>query len=275
MTLKALTGQQIEEFVENGFTLLRDAFPRSVADAVRREVVRRAGADEDDPKTWTEVRKHIADAYSEPMFMAACTGRFYDAVDDVMGVGRWVPLNNLGWWPVLFPGFDTPPWRALHAEWHIDGGFFHHHLDSPEQGLLPLFIFSDIEAGDGGTAVRVGSHKAAACILHAARPVGLTQAQLGRAVSEACKDDPIIEVQGRAGDVMLVHPFVLHTVSTNIGKKVRVICNPHICFKERMNVTGEAGKPVSPVERAIVEALPSFTSIHGSKMTTANTSKAM
>ena len=255
MPLKVLTPAQIEEFIELGYTLVRDVFPRDLAAQIRREVIKRAGADEDDRATWTKARMHLADAFSDEPFMQACTQRFSDAVDDVMGEGRWIPLRNLGWWPVLFPGFDSPPWRALDAEWHIDGGFFHHHLDSPEQGLLPLFIFSDIGPGDGGTGVRVGSHKAAARILAAARPDGLSQAALGRAVIDATMNSPVIEVHGNAGDVLLSHPFILHTVSTNIGQKIRVICNPHINFRERMNVTREAGRPTSPVEEAIVRAL--------------------
>lgn len=37
--------------------------------------------------------------------------------------------------------------------WHCDGDFFVHFLDSPEQGLLVIPLWSDIETKGGGTAV--------------------------------------------------------------------------------------------------------------------------
>lgn len=267
MSLKVLTPAQVEQFVELGYTLLSEAFPREVAIAIRRAVLEKINAREDDPATWTMRRNHIADSYSGEPFMSACTARYNASLDDLMGESRWVPIRNLGWWPVLFPGYDSPPWRPLDDEWHIDGGFFHHHLDSPEQGMLPIFIFSDIGPGDGGTAIAVGSHKVCARVLRDAQPAGLPQAELSKRVKEECfRGQPsqasgrVVEAQGRAGDILLLHPFMLHTVSINTGKAVRVICNPHVNFTERMNVTGnptsakDASRPISPVERAIIDA---------------------
>jgi hypothetical protein len=37
--------------------------------------------------------------------------------------------------------------------WHNDGDFFVHFLDSPEQALLVIPLWSDIESKGGGTAV--------------------------------------------------------------------------------------------------------------------------
>jgi len=37
--------------------------------------------------------------------------------------------------------------------YHVDGDFFHHFLDSPEQGLLPIVLFSDVKVGGGGTYI--------------------------------------------------------------------------------------------------------------------------
>ncbi len=255
MPLKVLTPGQVEEFMEQGYTMLRDAFAREVAAGVRKAVLEKAGASEEDPSTWKMRRNHLAAAYWGGPFEAACTERFYDSLDDLMGEGRYKRLKDLGWWPILFPGFDAKPWRALDDEWHIDGGFFHHHLDSPEQGMLPLFIFSDIGPGDGGTAIRPGSHKVAARVLHEAQPAGLSQAQLGKLVKEQTFSIAPVEVNGNAGDIALVHPFMLHTVSTNTGSRVRIVCNPHVTYKERMNVTGEGGREMSVVEESIRRAV--------------------
>jgi hypothetical protein len=37
--------------------------------------------------------------------------------------------------------------------WHVDGDFFIHFLDSPEQGLLVIPLFTDIQDRAGGTMV--------------------------------------------------------------------------------------------------------------------------
>ncbi|MCE9590340.1 MAG: phytanoyl-CoA dioxygenase family protein [Planctomycetes bacterium] len=253
MSPKVLTPDQIEQFTEEGYTLLREAFPRELAARVKKAVLDKIDAREDDPSTWKVARNHIADSFTGEPFMSACTPRYEAALDDLMGEGRWVPIPNLGWWPVLFPGFDAPPWRVHENEWHIDGGFFHHHLDSPEQGMLPIFVFSDIGPGDGGTGIAVGSHKVAARILRDAGPAGLTQAELGKRV--AAHPRRVLEVNGNAGDIAMIHPFMLHTVSTNTGRSIRVICNPHVNFRERMNVTGDPARPISVVERSIILAL--------------------
>jgi hypothetical protein len=44
-----LSAQQVDEFVERGFTIVHGAFGTDVAAAVRRELGRRIGADLDDP----------------------------------------------------------------------------------------------------------------------------------------------------------------------------------------------------------------------------------
>lgn len=254
MSLKVLTPAQIDQFVERGYCILSEAFPRELAHEIRRLVIDKAGAREDDPSTWKERRVHIAESFKGDPWMRTCTPRYEAAVDDLMGAGRWRPIPDLGWWPVLFPGFDTGPWSWHENEWHIDGGFFHHHLDSPEQGLLPIFVFSDIGPGEGGTAIIPGSHLDAARILRDAQPDGLSQAELGKRV-KACPRAEVVEVHARAGDIAMLHPFMLHTVSLNTGPRIRVICNPHVNFLERMNVTGDPKRPTSPVELAIQRAI--------------------
>ena len=39
------------------------------------------------------------------------------------------------------------------TNWHVDGDFFIHFLDSGEQGLLLIPLFSDILPGGGGTMI--------------------------------------------------------------------------------------------------------------------------
>lgn len=50
-----------------------------------------------------------------------------------------------------YEGRRVPPQEL--DNWHVDGDFFIHYLDSPEQGLLVIPIFSEIVEGGGGTAI--------------------------------------------------------------------------------------------------------------------------
>ena len=68
------------------------------------------------------------------------------------------------------PRLHAPPYGE---DWHIEGGWFHHHVWSPEQALLNLFCFSTVDPGGGGTLLVEGSHHVAARILWEAEPQGL------------------------------------------------------------------------------------------------------
>lgn len=254
MKPSVLSEDEVEQFVEKGFVLLREAFPAEVAARVRAFLWKEMGLSPDDPSGWTKPLIHLKHAYEGPPFTDSFTPRLCGALDDVMGPGRWNPKTTLGWWPVSFPGFEHPPWKEPETGWHIDGIQFHHHVNSPDQGLLPIFLFSDIAPGGGGTALDVGSHRIAARILHEAEPDGLHVQELGKRVAQH-PFQQIVESQGRAGDVVLIHPFVRHARSMNTGSSVRFICNPCFVLKEPMNLKREDPAEYSPVERAIVEAL--------------------
>lgn len=251
--LKVLTSDQIEQFVEEGYTMLPGAFPRTVAETVHRFIVGRTGVNPDDASTWTKPVVHLQESHDGEPFEGAFTPRLEGAFDDLMGEGRWILRHALGWWPVVFPGFSKAPWQEPTAGWHVDGIQFHHHIDSPDQALLPIFLFNDMGPGDGGTCISPGSHKAAARILRDAEPDGLDVHTLASRVS--AHRGGTVEVRGEAGDVALMHPFMLHTMGINIGKSVRVICNPCVRFKERMNVTADPTRPFSAVERSIHAAV--------------------
>ena len=60
---------------------------------------------------------------------------------------------------------------------------------------------------------------------------------------------------GRLGDVVLLHPYVLHAVSQNHLGVARFITNPPIALKEPMNFNRDNPNEFSPVERAVLKGL--------------------
>jgi hypothetical protein len=257
MQRSVLTSCQIDQFIECGWTLLRNAFPRAIASEVRKRIWREIALDPERPETWKQPLVHVRKNFDGEPFARAFTPQVTGAFDDLMGEGRWLQSRWLGWWPVLFPGFAQPPWRRPLQGWHIDGCHFKHHLDSREQGLLPIFIFSDIDPGDGGTAIAERSHQVTSRILAESGLVGMDMDSLSARVHAIPGVlNSVIEATGAAGDVLLMHPFMLHATSQNTGRYVRFICNPCMSLHERMNV-GKLDRSggFSPVEIAINRAL--------------------
>lgn len=105
---------------------------------------------------------------------------------------------------------------------------------------MPIFIFNDLGPGDGGTALCVGSHKKVAKLLWDAGSEGLEGGKVSHLAQRFLDDGEIVEVNGRAGDVMLMHPFTLHARSKNLGSRglesVRFMCHPAVPLRERMQL---------------------------------------
>ncbi|KAL4144982.1 hypothetical protein PRNP1_012656 [Phytophthora ramorum] len=253
-------GQEaIASFVRDGFVLLPNAFASSTAAKCRELIWQRLALDgiTKDPTTWVE-RHGIPELYTaedDPVWGQVVTPRLKRAMDQICGKNRYEDFG-LGWWMITFPDQAEPPWGAA-GKWHVDGASYQHHVDSEESGLLLIFLFSDIGPGEGGTAVSVGSHKWIARLLERNEPRGMK----GGAVSYQARQferREVVEVNGNAGDVMLVHPFLLHARSKNLGLKgvesVRVMCNPNLRLRCKMNLNRADGD-YSPVEQAVVDAL--------------------
>ncbi|CAH0521767.1 unnamed protein product [Peronospora belbahrii] len=254
-----LNQQAIKRFIRDGFVLLSGAFSSSTAQKCRELIWQRLAQDgiTKDSSTWVE-RHGIAELYTMEdnlVWADVITPRLKRALDQLCGPNQWEDFG-LGWWMITFPGQAEPPWDAA-GKWHVDGASYQHHVDSRESGLLAIFLFSDIGPCEGGTALSVGSHKEIAKLLKKNEPRGMK----GGAVSYQARQfrrREVVEVNGKAGDVMLVHPFMLHARSKNLGQKgvesVRIMCNPNVRLHRKMNLNRPDGN-FSPVEQAVVDAL--------------------
>lgn len=179
--------------------------------------------------------------------------------------------------------------------WHVDGDFFIHYLDSPEQALLVIPLFTSIRSGGGGTFICPPAIKHVASHLRD-HPEGVTPYMLPRAenpgfdpkldkqkvglgwfndlakrVAEEAvargeeRESAFVEVTGDAGDVYLLHPLMLHSASTNYRREQRVITNPPVAIKQpfRFNrgvgeadgVGGDSGAEISIVAQTTLRAL--------------------
>ncbi|MBV9866932.1 MAG: hypothetical protein JO316_16390 [Abitibacteriaceae bacterium] len=256
MPYKFLTDEQVEQFLKRGFIVLHDCFSREVADEWVDRAFIRLGYDRHDPATWEQKRIHMPShqhidvkEFAPKVWGAAC--ELLGGEERVAAPYRWSDafILNLG------IGADQPwePPSPTVKGWHKDGDFFRHFLDSPEQGLLTLVLWSDIEPRGGGTFVAADSVPPVARFL-AAHPEGVLPGQFDfLALISECHE--FVETTGKVGDVVLLHPYMLHTVSQNHLGTARLITNPPIHLREPMNFNREDPADFSLVEQAVLRGL--------------------
>lgn len=146
--------------------------------------------------------------------------------------------------------------------WHVDGWHRLHYLNSPDVGVVVLWLFSDVEPSGGGT------HFATDSISHVAKllrnhPDGIPAKKLHGADSGThglvhrllaqCSD--FEELVCAAGDVALVHPFMIHAGCPNSSKRHRFLARTHNPLREPLKFDYNCPETMSPIERCVMKAL--------------------
>jgi hypothetical protein len=292
MTPKVLTPQQVEQFIERGHVTLKGAIPRKQALAAQNflwERLREQGVKREDQSTWTEPMVHLKESYSADIFQQCDTKLLGDAVEDLVGEGRWAERGKTsywGWWPVNFAVGADEQWTVPNNGWHWDGIQFRHTVTALDQGLLMLCMFSDIGPRSGGTVIAEGSHHVVARFLNQypdgielndAIPLcntghpwlkeltnkelgtGIPQERIAKFMEEETIDEHgtrlrVVETGGEPGDVIFCHPFLYHAASQNHSGMPRFMCNRTTPLHEPMQLQRANGE-YSAVERSIRQAL--------------------
>jgi hypothetical protein len=256
MTDTVLSAAQVGSFVEHGYVRIPECFTRADAQPWLDEAWVRLGYDRDDPSTWVERRvhmpslRHVAVAdFAPEVWGAAC--QLLGGEDRIEQPYTWGNgfIANLG------IGADRPwdPPSAASPDWHKDGDFLRHFLDSPEHGLLTIVLWSDIEERGGGTFIAPGSVAPVARLLERRREGVLPEDFPYDELIAQCST--FVETTGRLGDVVLIHPFMLHASSQNHRGTARLITNPPTALKEPMRFDRDDPAEHSTVERAVLRAL--------------------
>jgi Phytanoyl-CoA dioxygenase (PhyH) len=253
---RQLTDAQAEQFLERGFVTIQGAFDAASAQRWLDDAWLRFGYDRDDPGSWAEKRIHLS-ARSHVDARTFAPAAWRAAVELAGGEERvllpwqWGDsfIANLG------VGDDRrwqPPSPAA-GGWHKDGDFFRHFLDSPEQALLTLVLWTDMLPKGGGTFVAADSVPVVARFL-AGHPEGVLPGNFDYAeLIGQCRD--FVEMTGKAGDVVLLHPYTLHATSQNVLGVSRIITNPALALRAPMNFNRPDAQDFSLVERAVLRGL--------------------
>jgi hypothetical protein len=252
---RALSAAQINQFCNDGFVRIDEAFPPHLAEAAVERLWRDTGCEPGDPTTWTRSVIRLG-MYTEPAFVeAANTPALHTAFDQLVGGGRWLPCRAMGTFPVRFPSPDDPG----DAGWHIDVSFgtdtgdfmqWRANVSSKGRALLMLFLFSDVGKDDEPTRIRVGSHIDIARQLAPAGDAGLTLGELAADGFAGSAGRHETLATGPAGTVYLCHPFLVHAAQPHRGTRVRFMAQPPLLPGGPLTIDGP-----SPVEQVIAAAL--------------------
>lgn len=257
--MEQLTKGQIDNFINNGFVKIDNAFQTEIADECRAILWKATQCDPNNPGSWTQPVIRIGELALESFKKAANSTILRNAFDQLVGKNNWLPKESLGSFPIRFPSKEP----AADTGWHVDASFpgedvnnyleWRVNINSKGRGLLMLFLFSDVSDEDGPTIIRVGSHFDVAKVLAPEGEKGLSFMDLAKKIYLMPKREEAFAT-GKAGTVYLCHPFIVHAGQGVKGKKPKFMAQPPLLMKNDFDIAASINK-LCPVEIAIVEGL--------------------
>ena len=266
---RVLDTEQVDQFLERGYLTVKGCVDPELARRWTDQAYERLGYRKDDLSTWAEP---IVWMYPENRLpIEEISEKAWDAICDVVGgedridrrvmkvEGHFSEIDASTWSDAFIVNFNNGadgPWVPPSGDmgrWHQDGAFFRHFLNSREQALLTIVYWSDVAHQGGGTFITPDSVKHIARYL-ADYPEGYPPSEMPfKEIAQACDD--FVEVTGEVGDFLILHPFMLHSSSSNLSGEPRWMTNPPIVLKEPMDLNREDASDFSLLERATLRAL--------------------
>jgi ectoine hydroxylase-related dioxygenase (phytanoyl-CoA dioxygenase family) len=230
---------------------VRAAFSVDEAAAMRAAAWRAlatVGISENDPSTWTRQRpEHLQHVKVDPAFRAVGSARLLEAIGTALeGQAYETPQH----WGALFIAFpSTQAWNVPSRGWHADASYLS--ALSPPDGVRTHALFGDVAQRAGGTLIVSGSHRVVHnyfkdnppppgargadyrrllqghSYIRALHTEGEIEERSTRFIDRAEEHGgvslQVVENTGAAGDVIVLHPLVLHVAAPNSGKAPRFL----------------------------------------------------
>jgi hypothetical protein len=243
-----LTREQLDEFERRGVVRLQGFYPKAdidlMADRLWADLEKRFGMRRDQPESWTVASPaHFQALKRSGAFSALGSPKLFDLADALLGAGGWDKPARWGGPLVTFP---TPVPRLSRPPWHLDIGGVERLSPLP---VLRVFTFPEPALPHGGGTLYVaGSHRLAMDVERAhGGPVRSAQvrdrlkaehpwfagllttptADLRALINiEALADSHPVrleEMTGAPGDLIVMHPAILHGTAHNGLDRPRIM----------------------------------------------------
>lgn len=247
----------VDAFVSEGFVVLRGAFDAETAAACREEMWAELGAQgirRDDRRSWTTPVVRVDCRNAGPMAVAASSRMLVAACDLLIGAGRWTAPVPAAGGPVRFPSERYPGDAGHHIEGNWWGGDeYWTDLRSRGRGLTAFILYSDVGPDDAPTRLVRGSHLFIPPIMARAGEKGMGGGAAAAMLQPSVLCRGVAHCTGRAGDIYLCHPFMVHTATwPHRGEGPRMMGQPGVAVPDGFRIDGS---DPSPVATAIVRGL--------------------
>lgn len=239
---RGLSAEHLETLARDGVVTLKAAVPRvdalAMADHLWTDLERRCGLDRARPQTWTTERPAQFQAVERTgVFAPSASPIVRAAIDQLLGAGGWDEPRHWGQPLVTFPSPGV--WDVPHQAWHLDTV-----ASAQPPAVARFFTFlAPAEPGGGGTLYVAGSHRLIQGL--AARETDSTTISSGAMRRRLAAEHPwladlwasatpdrvqrfmhdgaqidgielrVREMTGEPGDVIFMHPQVLHAFAPN------------------------------------------------------------
>lgn len=250
---------QIEQFINNGFVRIDNAFSKEVADAALDILWNDLPCDRSDPSTWTEPVIRLGMYTQQPFIDSLNTEKLHAAFNQLVGESKWIPCRSVGTFPVRFPSDKQPYDTGKHVDVSFPGNdpgnYFEWraNVKSRGRGLLLLALYSDVGENDAPTVIYKGSHIDIARLLSQADDFGLSFMEIAGKLDVLPKRKEVYAT-GKAGTVYLCHPFLVHSAQPHRGVTPKFMAQPPLLLKGELSIA-DSSFGYTPVEQAIRLAL--------------------
>lgn len=257
-TRAGLTPDERWIFEDRGFVRLEGAIParavEAMADSLWTELECRFAMQRRYPATWREERPAKFQALeASGAFKAMASESVRAALDDLLGAGRWAEPPHWGQVLACFPS-GRADWDVPYQSWHLDAP-----AEPGRESLIGrvFAILAPLAPFGGGTLVATGSHRIVQAIadregflrsgdvrkrLQAEHPwfadlmsKSASKDRIGRFMdAETIVDGVPLRVEamtGEPGDVILMHPRVLHAAAPNALGSPRLVLTQFVGLK--------------------------------------------
>jgi hypothetical protein len=253
--LTPLHESEINQFIEDGFVVVRQLFSKEYAEGISSLVCQEADIDFNNlasRKQYHFILKKILNKDPIPQIFSP---QYKKTVDKLCGEGQWEGDDGLGYWFITSPNLNQALWSPAQKEWHLDSNTDYCILNNYKLGLIAFHLITNVSGGGGGTAIRIGSHKYTARILAEGGLNGISYEELSLKAVNATIHLPYVEITGQCGDVMFMHPLTVHARSINTSKQVRIAGHKFFHLLEPLCTKREHKQKLSPVEISIINVL--------------------
>lgn len=265
-----LTPEQKIELETRGIVRLSHAVDAEIVTGIRRRVLEFLSEQPAGTGRYPSLTRRVM-----AEFAFACWGpTACAAVDDFLGAGRWHAPRVIGQLLPMIAPDPTQAWELPHKSWHLDyrapGGL-------AEPPGVQLFLCLDrVEQHGGATLCIAGSHRLVDALRRrkgvawdgassearrgVARDVEWLRALFSlRPGEDRCarfmshptewREIPlqVVALAGEPGDVLVMHPWMLHAASPNCGARPRMVVTERIHYK-----LPERGRDDEPASRQSV-----------------------